>query len=107
MEKYVIYNKLIRDKIPEYIAERGGTSKTHIADGIEYWDKLKEKLVEEAEGFARDETTSELADLQEVIAAIVAFKQFDAKEIEQIRVDKNAKRGAFAKRIILEESASK
>ncbi len=99
------YDKLIRDKIPEYIASRGGTSRTHIGDDIEYWTKLKQKLVEEAQEFARDETIGELADLQEVIDAICTYKKFDYVEISKIKKDKHDKRGGFSKRLILEESS--
>ncbi len=99
------YNKLIRDKIPELIASHGGTSKTHVADGNEFWVKLKEKLVEEAQEFVKDESEAELADLQEVVEAICTFKKYDTDQITSIKQSKLESRGGFTKRLILEESS--
>jgi predicted house-cleaning noncanonical NTP pyrophosphatase (MazG superfamily) len=98
------YNKLVRDKIPEIIEAKGQTCKTHIADEKEYWEKLKEKLGEETQEFLKDENIEELADLMEVVEVIKKFKNFDSQKLENIRLEKLAKRGGFEKRIILEES---
>lgn len=98
------YNKLVRDKIPEYILSKGGTPLTHIADETEYWQKLKEKLIEEFDEFKHDESPEEFADLLEVIDAIGTYKNFDRAMIEEIRKKKADERGRFANRIILDES---
>ncbi|NUM25185.1 MAG: nucleoside triphosphate pyrophosphohydrolase [Candidatus Buchananbacteria bacterium] len=98
------YNKLVRDKIPEYIARKGGKAITHIANDKEYWEKLKEKLQEETQEFFENETIEELADIQEVIKAISDYLKFDETQIALVRKKKLEERGAFTKKIILDES---
>ena len=98
------YNKLVRDKIPEIIRKRGDHPVTHIADEKEYWQKLKEKLLEEVEEFTRDESIEEFADVLEVLDAIAAWKQFDVKEVSRVKEKKARERGRFEKKIILDES---
>ncbi|MEX1997922.1 MAG: nucleoside triphosphate pyrophosphohydrolase [Candidatus Andersenbacteria bacterium] len=98
------YNKLVRDKIPEYIQRKGHKPEYHIADEPEYWDKLKEKLLEEVQEFNDDESLAEFADVLEVLDAIRRYKKFDQQEIERIKNEKAQERGIFQKRIILEES---
>lgn len=98
------YNKLVRDKIPEYIKSKGGIPIIHTANDKEYWEKLKEKLQEEIKEFFENETIKEMADIQEVIDAICHHKKFTGKKIEAVRKKKAKERGAFKKKIILEES---
>jgi predicted house-cleaning noncanonical NTP pyrophosphatase (MazG superfamily) len=101
---FMKYNKLVRDKIPEIIKNKGGIPVTRIADEEEYWQKLKEKLHEEVAEFDKDESVEELADILEVISAIAEHKQIELSKIEEIGQKKAEERGRFRGRIILEES---
>jgi len=98
------YNKLVRDKIPGIIQSKGGTSATHIANDKEYWQKLKEKLQEEIKEFVESESIEEMADILEIVDAIIDYKKFDRKELQKIKNEKAKERGKFKDKIILEES---
>ncbi len=98
------YNKLVRDGIPAHIRKKGGVPVFHTAGNDEYWQKLKEKVIEEFEEFKKDESIEEFADLVEVIEAIIDHKNFDRDEIEKIRNEKAEERGRFKKKVILDES---
>ena len=100
----MIYNKLVRDGIPEYIRKKGGTPVVRVADEVEYWQKLKEKLSEEVAEFNKDENIEEIADIMEVLDAIVDYKKFDRAHIVQAKAKKAEERGGFKDRIILHES---
>jgi len=98
------YNKLVRDKIPQYIKNKGGTPITHIAADKEYWQKLKEKLQEEVNEFQESESIEEIADILEVIDAMCGYKKFDKGKLQKVKNEKAKKRGKFKDKIILEES---
>jgi len=98
------YDKLVRDRIPERIKAKGEPVSFHVADEKEYWEKLKLKLAEEVAEFAANESLEEIADLYEVIDAIIVHKKFDRNEIADVKMKKATERGRFDDRIILEES---
>jgi len=98
------YNKLVRDKIPEIIKQNEQIPITHIAGDEEYFKKLKEKLTEEVNEFIANENSEELADIIEVIYAIVNNRNVTKEELEKIRKEKAEKRGGFTKKIILDRT---
>lgn len=98
------YHKLVRDQIPEIIRKTGSIPTTHVADDVEYWEKLKEKLQEEVQELLDGTNTEEeLADILEVIHAICEVKGIDAIKLRQTQEEKASTRGGFKKRIILEK----
>lgn len=96
------YNKLVRDRIPDIIREKGSAPSTHIAQEGEYRQKLYEKLSEEVNELTDSPSVEEAADLWEVFLAICALEGWSQEELEKVRVIKANERGAFAKRIILD-----
>ena len=98
------YNKLVRDKIPEIIKQNNLKPITRIASEKEYFQKLKEKLQEETNEFLKTERHEELADIIEVIYAILDHKNINKKELKILRNKKAKERGQFKNKIILEET---
>ena len=97
------FNKLVRDKIPQIIEKTEGQScKTKVLNDKEYLIELKKKLQEELNEFLESDEIEELADLEEVLRAILDCKCVSYEEFEKVRLEKVNKRGAFKDRIYLE-----
>ena len=99
-----IYNKLVRDKIPEIITNNGETPKTRILSDSEYMTELERKIQEELAEFLESKEVEELADREEVLRAILNAKNVSYDEFEKIRLQKVQKRGAFENKIFLEST---
>ena len=97
------YNKLIRDKIPEILKQKGLNPLTHTANEIEYLVKLKDKLKEEVDEFLINSNEEELVDILEVVDSICKFKNINKENLEKLKRKKAEERGSFNKKIILEE----
>ena len=105
-----VYNKLVRDNIPNIIKNKGEEPVIRILDDDEYKIELEKKLYEEyqevidASGADRLE---ELADMLEVIRALAKLENYDLNDIIKIADEKNTKRGAFEDKIFLEKVIEK
>ena len=101
-----IYNKLVRDKIPNIIKENGEMPVVRILDEIEYKNELEKKLYEEYKEVIEstgDDRLEELADMLEVISALANLENKHLNDIITIANKKNEKRGAFDEKIFLEK----
>lgn len=97
-----IYNKLVRDKIPEIIEADGNSCKTHILSNAEYIVALEEKLNEEVAEYQADKNLEEMADVLEVLQAICLARGYSLEELEALRAKKSDERGGFLEKIFLE-----
>ena len=99
--KYV-YNKLVRDKIPENIDKIEGRKASYkILSDEEYLQELDKKLFEEAHEFVEEHSVEELADLMEVVSAIMKVQNISLEDVEKARKIKNDKKGKFEDKIYL------
>lgn len=100
------YDKLVRDKIPEIIADSGKKATFRVAGKDEYISYLEKKLDEEVAEFHESKSIEELVDIYEVIDALARQKRdkWYPNILEDERKDKVLRNGAFSHRIILIES---
>lgn len=96
-----IYNKLVRDKIPTIIKNNNQNPSSKILNDTEYLNELNLKLQEELKEYLESGDVEELADLEEVLRAILDAKNVSYEEFEKIRQNKVEKRGAFKEKIYL------
>ncbi len=98
------YNKLVRDLIPEIINQSGRTCKAVTLNDAEYKRALLEKLLEECQEAINaddDGLIMELADLVEVIEAILKFENVSIDYFYKLKERKKLERGGFEKRLSL------
>lgn len=96
------YAKLVRDRIPERIEDDDRQPTTHVADDHEYTDRLAEKLTEESTEYAESREFEELADVLEVVYAILDDRGRTMDALENRRRQKRVDRGGFEDRLVLE-----
>ncbi|MBE6532774.1 MAG: phosphoribosyl-ATP pyrophosphohydrolase [Ruminococcaceae bacterium] len=96
-----IYNKLVRDLIPDIIEKSGNECRTRILSDEEYLKMLDAKLDEELLEYHQDQSIEELADLLELIQSATIARGYTLEELESVRAEKAKKRGGFEKKIFL------
>jgi predicted house-cleaning noncanonical NTP pyrophosphatase (MazG superfamily) len=102
-----VYNKLVRDRIPEIIESTGKQFSMRTLNNQEYIKELKNKSKEELEEYLNAENDKdaieELSDLLEIIHALAACHGSTFEEVEEVRQKKAEKRGGFKEKIFLIE----
>lgn len=101
-----MYNKLVRDNIPDIIESNGERPIIEILDDKNYKKELENKLLEECNeviNSSGEDRIEELADLLEVMIAISNVENKTIDDVDKIRVKKKEKRGGFSKKIYLKD----
>ena len=106
MEK--VFNKLVRDNIPDIILKNGERPITRVLNDEEYKSELLKKLLEETNEVLSSkessETLEELSDVLEIIKSIAILEGEDLDTVINLSNQKRLKRGGFEKRIYLERT---
>ena len=97
------YHKLVRDRIPEIIESDGKVCDWETLSDADYLRLLEEKLNEELAEYQQSKSLEEMADLLEVMQAVLKARGWTWDELEQVRAKKAEKRGGFEKKILLKE----
>lgn len=98
-----VYNKLVRDNIPEIIRNNNETPITKTLNNDEYLIELRTKLQEEVDEFLESNDIAELADILEVIDALSTANNSSLNEVMDIKIRKAEKNGKFENKIFLIE----
>lgn len=96
-----IYNKLVRDKIPQVIDDDRNQCDIEIATKDQMTALLEDKLQEEVEEYLKDKNLEELADIMEVLFGLAHNLGYSEEELINKRNCKLEQRGGFKEGIVL------
>jgi len=100
----IIYNKLVRDRVPEIISQSGKQFAVKEMTQSEFHQALRDKLCEEAEELRvaeAEDLIAELADIYEVIDTLLKVYGIAEADIRACQLKKRSERGGFEQRINL------
>ena len=97
----MVYNKLVRDKIPAIIDAQGKKANIRILNDEEYRRALETKLDEEVSEYHKDRNLEELADILEVVYALTESLGHSKEELLEACEKKRQERSGFHDRVFL------
>lgn len=101
MKQSKIYNKLVRDKIPDIITKNNQEGEYYSYPVDDFENELILKLQEESGEYLESKNPEELADILEIFLELLKFRKLTWGNIENIRLQKLEEKGGFSKRIFL------
>lgn len=102
----IVFNKLVRDRIPEIIVASGDECDFRIAKKEDFENLLNEKLLEEVQELIANPCAEEIADVLEVVETIAKLKKIGLEEIKRVKIQKKRERGGFYERVVLETTTN-
>lgn len=96
-----VFNKLVRDKIPDIIRKSGANPTIRTLNDGEYVQALRDKLNEEVAEFHAENNTEELADILEVAFSLAENMDCSREELLALCDQKRILRGGFEARQFL------
>lgn len=103
--------KLVRDRIPEIMANEGKPAHIHLLDHRELGMALLDKVTEEAaevvdacktiKAHRRMGIAMEIADLIEVLRAVAAYEKIPWHYVREVRMERLKERGGFKRGMLL------
>ena len=109
-DRPLIYNKLVRDLVPDRIAQSGKSFTSSVLNDPDFAEALRHKLIEEGHELfhatTRGEIINESADLLELLDAILAHHGIDWAEVFSKKAVKREETGAFDKQLMLHATAA-
>ena len=94
------FNKMIRDHLPQMMQNTGINVVGHTMNGDEYVQRLKNKLVEEADelcaAITPREVSEEIGDVLEVLKALARHHHLDFSKVVESAEQKTAEKGGFS-----------
>ena len=106
MEK--VFNKLVRDNIPQIIVDNGEKPYTRTLSEDEYRKELEKKLYEEYQEVLESkgkDRIEELADMLEIIKCLAELEGKSINDVVEKCDEKRLKRGSFNNRTFLEKTS--
>lgn len=99
-----VYDKLVRDRIPEIIESSGSRCDIEVVSDDVVLEYLYKKLGEEVSELLEDRNLDEIADVMEVLFAIGKKYGYSEDEVLGRRNEKRDARGGFEDNLVLKKT---
>lgn len=94
--------RLVRDRLPERLRERGDSPVTHTVEGKRRRELLLERAHAALIAYEERDQVEDLADVLEVVYELAASEGVDPEALEAARAERAERSGGFEEGVVLE-----